>query len=79
MTAGRTRAGCLLFVAGALGWSPPAQAGPALPPLVEELAAQCTFSTTGSNPYFVLQPGWTLELAGVEDDGTKVTVTAASW
>ena len=28
----------------------------------------CTFSTTGTNPYFILQPGYQLVFKGVEDD-----------
>lgn len=37
----------------------------------------CTFETTGSNPYFVLQPGFQLVLKGTEDKDTvllKITV-----
>jgi hypothetical protein len=28
----------------------------------------CTFSTTGTNPYFILQPGYQLVFKGIEDD-----------
>ena len=28
----------------------------------------CTFSSTGTNPYFILQPGYQLVFKGVEDD-----------
>lgn len=30
----------------------------------------CTFSTTGHNIYFILEPGWQLVLEGVEDEDT---------
>jgi hypothetical protein len=46
-----------------------------VPPLLE-LPELCTFSSTGSNPYFVLEPGWTLELAGIEEgEEFNVTIT----
>jgi hypothetical protein len=35
----------------------------------------CHFSTTGTNPYFILQPGYQLEFAGVEG-GEPLNVTA---
>jgi hypothetical protein len=35
----------------------------------------CNFSTTGTNPYFILQPGYQLVFAGVED-GEPLNVTA---
>src|SRR5688500_10067466 len=34
----------------------------------------CNFSTTGTNPYFILQPGYQLKFAGVED-GEPLDVT----
>lgn len=34
----------------------------------------CNFSTTGTNPYFILQPGYQLVFAGVED-GEPLNVT----
>src|SRR5687768_4777718 len=36
--------------------------------------ADCNFSTTGTNPYFILQPGYQLVFAGVED-GEPLNVT----
>jgi len=30
----------------------------------------CTFSSTGRNAYFILEPGWQLVLVGVEDEDT---------
>jgi hypothetical protein len=39
----------------------------------------CNFSTTGSNSYFILQPGYQLVFAGVEDDEPlNVTVTISN-
>ena len=39
----------------------------------------CNFSTTGTNPYFILQPGYQLVFAGVEDgDPLNVTVTVSN-
>lgn len=35
---------------------------------------ECTFSSTGSNPYFVLEPGYRLLLAG-EEDGEEVVLS----
>ena len=35
----------------------------------------CNFSTTGNNPYFILQPGYQLVFAGLED-GEPLNVTA---
>ncbi len=32
----------------------------------------CTFRETGRNPYFILEPGYQLVLAGEEKDGTEV-------
>jgi hypothetical protein len=38
--------------------------------------ADCSFQTTGTNPYFLLQPGHTLTLEGVDDGlAVKVVVT----
>jgi hypothetical protein len=37
------------------------------------LTAQCTFSDTGSNPYLILEPGYTQRLEGM-DDGEVVTL-----
>ena len=34
----------------------------------------CNFSTTGTNPYFILQPGYRLVFAGIED-GEPLNVT----
>ena len=34
----------------------------------------CNFSTTGTNPYFILQPGYQLEFEGIED-GEPLNVT----
>jgi hypothetical protein len=39
----------------------------------------CNFSTTGTNPYFILQPGYQLVFAGVEDgESLNVTVTVSN-
>ena len=39
----------------------------------------CNFSTTGTNPYFILQPGYHLVFAGVEDgESLNVTVTVSN-
>lgn len=39
----------------------------------------CNFSTTGTNPYFILQPGYRLVFAGVEDgEPLNVTVTVSN-
>ena len=39
----------------------------------------CNFSTRGTNPYFVLQPGYQLVFAGVEDgEPLNVTVTVSN-
>lgn len=39
----------------------------------------CNFSTTGTNPYFILQPGYQLVFAGVEDgEPLNVTVTVSN-
>jgi len=39
----------------------------------------CTFSTTGSNPYFILEPGYQLLFEGVEDnEPINVTVTVTN-
>ena len=39
----------------------------------------CNLSTTGTNPYFILQPGYQLVFAGVEDgDPLNVTVTVSN-
>ena len=41
--------------------------------------ANCTFTTTGSNPYFPLWPGYALVLEGEEeDDGETVTLRTTS-
>ncbi|MGH9964055.1 MAG: hypothetical protein ACRD5E_04410 [Nitrososphaeraceae archaeon] len=41
--------------------------------------ADCNFFTTGTNPYFILQPGYQLVFAGVEDgEPLKVTVTVSN-
>jgi len=38
----------------------------------------CNFSTIGTNPYFILQPGYQLVFAGIEDNEPLiVTVTVA--
>ena len=43
------------------------------------IMADCNFSTTGTNPYFILQPGYQLVFAGVEDgEPLKVTVTVSN-
>ena len=34
----------------------------------------CTFATTGRNPFFILEPGFELILEG-EDDGEEISVT----
>lgn len=34
------------------------------------MADSCTFSSTGRNMYFILEPGWQLVLEGVEDEDT---------
>jgi hypothetical protein len=40
---------------------------------------ECNFSTTGTNPYFILQPGYQLVFAGVEDgEPLNVTVTVSN-
>jgi hypothetical protein len=31
---------------------------------------KCTFSSTGRNPYFILEPGYRLTLEGLDDDDT---------
>lgn len=37
---------------------------------------ECTFSSTGNNPYFILEPGYELVLAGEEDgENIKVIIT----
>ncbi len=39
----------------------------------------CNFSTTGTNPYFILQPGYQLVFAGIEDgEPLNVTVTVSN-
>jgi hypothetical protein len=39
----------------------------------------CNFFTTGTNPYFILQPGYQLVFAGVEDgESLNVTVTVSN-
>jgi hypothetical protein len=39
----------------------------------------CNFSTTGTNPYFILQPGYQLVFAGIEDNEPLiVTVTVSN-
>ena len=39
----------------------------------------CNFSTIGTNPYFILQPGYQLEFAGVEgDEPLNVTSTVSN-
>src|SRR5262245_45141157 len=39
----------------------------------------CNFSTTGTNPYFILQPGYHLVFAGTEDgEPLNVTVTVTN-
>ena len=39
----------------------------------------CRFSTTGTNPYFILQPGYQLVFTGVEDgEPLNVTVTVSN-
>ncbi len=39
----------------------------------------CNFITTGTNPYFILQPGYQLVFAGVEDgESLNVTVTVSN-
>ena len=39
----------------------------------------CNLSTTGTNPYFILQPGYQLVFAGVEDgEPLNVTVTVSN-
>ncbi|HZD35803.1 MAG TPA: hypothetical protein VE130_11425 [Nitrososphaeraceae archaeon] len=39
----------------------------------------CNFSTTGTNPYFILEPGYQLVFAGVEDgEPLNVTVTVSN-
>lgn len=39
----------------------------------------CSFSTTGTNPYFILQPGYQLVFTGVEDgEPLDVTVTVSN-
>ena len=36
----------------------------------------CNFSTIGTNPYFILQPGYQLEFVGIEDNEPLiVTIT----
>lgn len=59
---GRIRFGLLLgtFLLGASAVS----AQPIPPNL--ELPETCSFTSTGTNPYFVLQPGWTLDFEGTE-------------
>ena len=40
---------------------------------------ECNFSTTGTNPYFILQPGYQLVFTGVEDgEPLNVTVTVSN-
>lgn len=39
----------------------------------------CNFSTTGTNPYFILEPGYQLVFAGIEDgEPLNVTVTVSN-
>ncbi|HEV8359425.1 MAG TPA: hypothetical protein VGR28_03110 [Candidatus Thermoplasmatota archaeon] len=47
--------------------------GVPVPPLLE-LPELCTFASSGQNPYMVLLPGWTLELAGDDEEGAHITV-----
>ncbi|HEY7529676.1 MAG TPA: hypothetical protein VIC56_03240 [Gemmatimonadota bacterium] len=49
------------------------QARPDGPFTTEFFLDRCTHETTGSNPYYVLQPGWRLVLAG-EDEGEEVVL-----
>jgi hypothetical protein len=59
-----------LSVAVALGTVVPAEAsgGTGNRPFTEEFFIErCTFSTSGSNPYYILEPGMELVLAGEED------------
>jgi hypothetical protein len=65
-----------LAVAAALSSLGPAPTTMAagLPYPLLELPELCTFSSTGHNPFFILEPGYTLELAG-EEDGEPVHLT----
>lgn len=56
--------GAILIAAAAAGCLAPKET-------LTESAASCTFLTAGRNPYFVLEPGWTLLLAG-EEGGEKL-------